>query len=411
MASTLLQRSRQRRRLQENEMEPPSSPFPQGGYQWHANATGSRFESESLQRWSSIQRTWPSAMRTSTAQLKSFGDRALKRIKLTDESEADQTSSKERDALQLIHILELKDIFSKSTEERVENWTPSSNLAACVSAIELKTIRKFIWALLLLPNIQYYAGTVEDTVIVSCNATSNIKELPSPDSLECDKLTSFVAREFSLARYAIKKTITVSLDEAKNADTKNIAGLAVELLLHAKSVNATRGLYFRLAFIRAHVKENHSAGEFWSKVDEQLEELRRESPEDFVAALETAYEDDIVHGGDPDKTEFKTGNPVGDGSPKWLQNLSAVAPLIRRVPKKQGNKRKRRAEPEEEDEQEEEENGTQGQQEQPATEGAPVADESVRKLGLIVILLSVALVSIQFHPKNDSINTTKECIF
>jgi hypothetical protein len=97
--------------------------------------------------------------------------------------------------------------------------------------------------------------------------------------------------------------------------------------------------------------------------------------------LETAYEDDIVHRGDPDKTEFKTGNPVGDGSPKWLQNLSAVAPLIRRVPKKQGNKRKCRAEPEEEDEQEEEENGTQGQQEQPATEGAPVADKSVENSG------------------------------
>ncbi|KAJ7838295.1 hypothetical protein B0H14DRAFT_3700907 [Mycena olivaceomarginata] len=386
MASTLLQCSRQRRRLQENEMEPPSSPFPQGGTSGTETPQGLGSSPNPFSGGAPFNALGPSAMRTSTAQLKSFGDRALKRIKLTDESEAEfrrylETSSKEeRDALQLIHILELKDIFSKSTEERVENWTPSSNLAACVSAIELKTIRKFIWALLLLPNIQYYAGTVEDTVIKGMR-TSNIKELPSPDSLECDKLTSFVAREFSLARYAIKKTITVSLDEAKNADTKNIAGLAAELLLHAKSVNATRGLYFRLAFIRAHVKENHSAGEFWSKVDEQLEELRRESPEDFVAALETAYEDDIVHGGDPDKTEFKTGNPVGDGSPKWLQNLSAVAPLIRRVPKKQGNKRKRRAEPEEEDEQEEEENGTQGQQEQPATEGAPVADESVENSG------------------------------
>jgi hypothetical protein len=30
-----------------------------------------------------------------------------------------------------------------------------------------KKIRKFIWAILFLPNVQWYAGTVENTIIVS----------------------------------------------------------------------------------------------------------------------------------------------------------------------------------------------------------------------------------------------------
>jgi hypothetical protein len=133
------------------------------------------------------------------AQLKNFGDRTLKRIKLSDESEAEfkrylevrmppipfmiqivtcfQTNSKEeRDALQFIHTLELKDMLVKSSEERSENWTPSSKLAVRAflarntlrshSPLSQKQIRKFIHALLLLPNIQYYSGTVESTVIV-----------------------------------------------------------------------------------------------------------------------------------------------------------------------------------------------------------------------------------------------------
>jgi hypothetical protein len=36
---------------------------------------------------------------------------------------------------------------------------------------------------------------------------SNVKELPAPGSFDCDALTKFVAREFSIARYSMKKTV------------------------------------------------------------------------------------------------------------------------------------------------------------------------------------------------------------
>lgn len=92
-------------------------------------------------------------------QLKNFGERALKRYKLSDESEAEfkrylevrlpptmillsfmlncaQTSTKdERDVLQFIHTLRTEDMLAKSTEERVENWTPSTKLAVCSSTL------------------------------------------------------------------------------------------------------------------------------------------------------------------------------------------------------------------------------------------------------------------------------------
>ncbi|KAF8166815.1 hypothetical protein K438DRAFT_2025030 [Mycena galopus ATCC 62051] len=145
----------------------------------------------------------------------------------------------------------------------------------------------------------------------------------------------------------MKKTITSSVE--KDADTGYIGALAAELLTHATAVNATLGLYFRLAFIRAHTKANHAANEFWTKVDDQLEELHSETPQEFVAALELIYDDDI---------ELYVARP------QWLRNLATTATQVQRF-KKQGTKRKRRAqvndeegeEPETREQEEPEENG------------------------------------------------------
>ncbi|KAF8151160.1 hypothetical protein K438DRAFT_1943552 [Mycena galopus ATCC 62051] len=160
----------------------------------------------------------------------------------------------------------------------------------------------------------------------------------------------------------MKKTITSSVE--KDADTGYIGALAAELLTHATAVNATLGLYFRLAFIRAHTKANHAANEFWTKVDDQLEELHSETPQEFVAALELIYDDDIELYVAPVGSTFKTGDPVGDSSPQWLRNLATTATQVQRF-KKQGTKRKRRAqvndeegeEPETREQEEPEENG------------------------------------------------------
>ncbi|KAJ7879258.1 hypothetical protein B0H14DRAFT_2566857 [Mycena olivaceomarginata] len=364
--SSLLARSqlRKQRRLQENSAPssdrgsspaPASMSLPPAG---GMNPGGSLGVDSSPNPFSngSSSNMFPAPTRMGLpliAQLKNFGDRTLKWIKLSDESESEfkrylETNSKdERDALQFIHTLELKDMLVKSSEERSENWTPSSKLA--------KQIRKFIHALLLLPNIQYYSGTVESAVITAMRS-SNIKDLPAADSFDCDQLTSFVARELSLARYAMKRTIQTSMDKTKGAEIHHITAMAAELLKHAPNVNATYGLYFRLALIRSHITQNHTAAEFWTKVDEQLQELHLESPEEFVGALETLYEEDL-------ELYPIEGDQRRRGKPQWLQNLSAVAPKIQFVSKKQGTKRKRRqVEPEEEDESDQ---GARGQPPQP----------------------------------------------
>ncbi|KAJ7692182.1 hypothetical protein B0H14DRAFT_3046910 [Mycena olivaceomarginata] len=168
---------------------------------------------------------------------------------------------------------------------------------------------------------------------------SNVKELPAPGSFDCDTLTKFVAREFSIARYSMKKTIASSVE--KDADTGYIGALAAELLTHATA--------------RAHIKTNHAANEFWTKVDDQLEELHSETPQEFVAALELIYDDDIELYVAPVGSTFKTGGPC---------RLSTAATQVQRV-KKQGTKRKRRVqaddeegeEPEMREQEEPEENG------------------------------------------------------
>ncbi|KAJ7351945.1 hypothetical protein DFH08DRAFT_805244 [Mycena albidolilacea] len=232
------------------------------------------------------------------------------------------TNIEERNALQFVHTLELKDMLAKSTEVRVENWAPSNKLA-------------------------YYSSTAENAVIKAM-WDSNIKELPAPGNFDCDTLTKFVAREFSIARYSMKKTMR-PLD------------ILEHWLTHATAVNATLGLYFRLAFIT-----NHAANEFWTKVDDQLEELHSETLQEFVAcmALELIYDDYIELYVTPVGSTFKTGDPVNDSSPQWLQSLLTAATQAQRV-KKQGTKRKRWVqaddeegeEPEMHEQEEPEENG------------------------------------------------------
>ncbi|KAJ7231851.1 hypothetical protein B0H12DRAFT_1146168 [Mycena haematopus] len=353
---SLLERTRRRkeRRLNENDTQ-FSSPSSTPGLQTiplPPTASGSLGLDSSPNPFSngSSFNVFPPSTRSSlgvTTQLKNFGERTLQRIKLSDESEAEfkryieMASKDERDALHFVHTLQLKDMVNKSTEERSENWTASTKLA--------KTIRKFIYAVLLLPNIQYYCGTVESTVISAMRA-SGVKELPDVDSLECDQLTSFVAREFSLARYAIKKMIQNSVDETKGTETRHIAALAEELLKHALNVKPMLGLWYRLALIRSHIALNHSTAEFWDQVDKQLEELHHQPPNEYVDALETVYEEDLKAFGDPAKRTFKPGDHVNASSPKWLQNLSALAPKVQRVVKKKGNKRKRHVVEPEDDE-------------------------------------------------------------
>ncbi|KAJ7794453.1 hypothetical protein B0H14DRAFT_3496979 [Mycena olivaceomarginata] len=208
----------------------------------------------------------------------------------------------ERNAMQFLHTLKVESLLNNSLQAHISTWKSSPAL--------LRTMRKFIWAMLLLPNVAYYAGTNENTIIQAMR-NSNIPDLPPVDSIECEGLVKDVAREYSVQRSRFKKSAQIS-----------------DTLPDKKRLLCTRG---------------YTNAEFWPKVDEELVNLRAGGSGDLVTALQIIYEDDGQTHGDPTKSKHKTGDGVGQGSPSWLRNLSSLVPHIQRFSRRQGTKRKRPA--------------------------------------------------------------------
>ncbi|KAJ7808067.1 hypothetical protein B0H14DRAFT_2609183 [Mycena olivaceomarginata] len=244
--------------------------------------------------------TLPDNPATQTISLRNFGEQALKRIKLDTDSKA-----------------------------------------------EFRTYIEILWAILFLPNIQWYAGTVENTIISMQQVmrNSNISDLPPLESTECDVLVKDVAQEYSVQRSTLKNQITETI--GKKID---IATLTSDLLAHCEHIHATMGLYFRIALICHHCTQDHTNMVFWPNVDKALAEMCQEGPDAVVSVLQIVYEDDIKTHGDPAKSQHKTGNGVSTGSPKWLQQLYALAPLVQRFSWRQGTKCRRPASFDEEEE-------------------------------------------------------------
>ncbi|KAJ7889803.1 hypothetical protein B0H14DRAFT_2561500 [Mycena olivaceomarginata] len=272
---------------------------------------------------------------TRLSQLRNFGEKALKKVKLDTDSEAEfrtyiETSNPdEQNAMQFLHTLKVESLLNNSLQAHISTWKSSPAL--------LRTMRKFIWAMLLLPNVAYYAGTNENTIIQAMR-NSNIPDLPPVDSIECEGLVKDVAREYSVQRSTFKKKISDTLPDKK----VDIATLSTALVAHSEHVNATLGLRFRVALVRLLCTRGYTNAEFWPKVDEELANLRAGSG-DLVTALQIIYEDDGQTHGDPTKSKHKTGDGVGQGSPSWLRNLSSLVPHIQRFSWRQGTKRKRPA--------------------------------------------------------------------
>ncbi|KAJ6482711.1 hypothetical protein C8R45DRAFT_307051 [Mycena sanguinolenta] len=272
---------------------------------------------------------------TSLAQLKNFGERELKRVKLESSTESDfrtylATASKdERDAMQAIWTLQVRDQLSKLAQNTAEAWTPTTGLE--------KAARRHIYSLLLLPNVQLYAGTLGDVILVAMRA-SNIPDLPDADSVHIDELAAWLGEEISQARYAVKKKI---IENARS----NVADMAADLLTiaHARHVPHTLGLYMRLALLRRHLGLQHSVNAFWGKVDDEMEESRKGGSQSFVDLLEVIYEDDVGEFKDPSTTEhpLKSFSDANFTCPKWLRELYKVAPQVKRLPKQKSKKRKR----------------------------------------------------------------------
>ncbi|KAJ7331559.1 hypothetical protein DFH08DRAFT_966542 [Mycena albidolilacea] len=253
---------------------------------------------------------------TRLSQLRNFGEKALKKVKLDTDCEAEfrtyieTPNQDERNVMQFLHTLRLESLLNKSLQTHISTWKSSPAL--------LRTMRKFIWAMLLLPNVAYYAGTNENTIIEAMRK-SNIPDLPPVDSIECEGLVKDVAREYSVQRSTFNTQVSETLPDKK----VDIATLSAALVAHSEHVNATL--------------------EFWPKVDKELFNLRAGGSGDLVTALQIIYEDDGQTHGDPAKYKHKTGDGVGQGSPSWLRNLSSLVPHIQRFSRRQGTKRKRPA--------------------------------------------------------------------
>ncbi|KAJ6495097.1 hypothetical protein C8R45DRAFT_1133340 [Mycena sanguinolenta] len=325
MSLSLLQRGRSRRAQQQAAAvhETPRSSSPD-----NLPSSPNPFVTPSLSR------PEPAALATRTNQLRSLGERALKKVKLDSETEAEfrtyleTTSQDERNMMQFLHTLHVESMLSQSLQVPVSAWKSSPAL--------LKTIRKFIWAMLLLPNTQYYAGTNESTIIEAMRK-SDVPNLPPIDSAGCEGLVKDVAREYSVQRSTFKKKINDTLPNKK----VDVATLTASLVAHSEHVNATLGLYHRVAFVRLLSTRGYTNAEFWTQVDKELAALHAGEPEDRILAFQIAYEDDIQAHSDPAKSKHKTGTAVESSSPRWLQNLSALGPKIQRFSRRHGTKRKR----------------------------------------------------------------------
>ncbi|KAJ7827759.1 hypothetical protein B0H14DRAFT_2595076 [Mycena olivaceomarginata] len=235
-----------------------------------------------------------------------LGERALKKVKLDSETEAEfrtyieTTSQDERHMMQFLHTLQVESMLIQSLQVPVSAWKSSPAL--------LESMRK-----------------------------SDVPNLPPVDSAGCDGLVKDVAREYSVQRSTFKKKVNDTLPNKKI----DVATLTASLVAHSEHVNATLGLYHRVAFVRLLSTRGYSNAEFWTKVDDELAALHAGAPEDRVLALQIAYEDDIQAHGDPANSKHKTGTGVESNSPRWLRNLNTLVPQIQRFSRRQGTKRKR----------------------------------------------------------------------
>jgi hypothetical protein len=91
-----------------------------------------------------------------------------------------------------------------------------------------------------------------------------VKGLPAANSNESPELVKWLGREFSIFRSDVKGAVRITFLFANSSliilvkvkgsmedgsELRNIADLADNILQHAPGLNATLGLYYRLAFI------------------------------------------------------------------------------------------------------------------------------------------------------------------
>ncbi|KAJ7189339.1 hypothetical protein B0H12DRAFT_1246603 [Mycena haematopus] len=280
--------------------------------------------------------------------MKNTGERALKNRKLNNDAQSDfrrflETSHPlEREALHQLAILEVRALLQDNTEQRQQRWEPSKELS--------KTIRAF----LVMPNLQYYGGSLSATII-EVMRKSGVPGLPEDDALLKDCLSHPLSVDKNTIKSTLKKSMNTEIEEERN-----IAYVTAKILSSfGVPVEPTLSLYYRFALIirdislisvkcssffiqRTELAKHHSNETFWMEVDKVLEEFHKEEN----------FKDDMSKYGDPAKTDFKlAANAVAANAPKWLKNVHDFAPKVRRLDTGfKGRKRRRIQDAEDEEE-------------------------------------------------------------
>ncbi|KAJ7900481.1 hypothetical protein B0H13DRAFT_2336586 [Mycena leptocephala] len=243
------------------------------------------------------------------AQLKTVGERHLKRIKLEDET----PNKDECNAIVFLHMLHVKDLYRQALDQHVQ-------------------IKKFVRTLLLLPNLRFYSGMVESAVMIALRRCA-VKDLPTSDDFDDDVLKAAVARQFSTDKSEIKKMLKDST-EVSDVASRNIAEVMGQILAkYCPEIQLTLIVTENVLYIqRTRASKPHSNSKFWPDLDQELEGLHEEGPEVFVSAMQINYEDDVAKYGDPANTKHKVAkDTVPSGSKKFLIILHELAPKVQRV--------------------------------------------------------------------------------
>ncbi|KAJ7230001.1 hypothetical protein GGX14DRAFT_383963 [Mycena pura] len=274
------------------------------------------------------------------ARLKLFTERALNNTKLEAESKsqvrriAEITNRDERDILLFTEIFAIKEMLSKSMQDQVKLWEPSELLE--------KAYTRNIRAILVLPSIQSYSGSVESAVL-ACLREMKAPGLPPPGDSNESTLLTRIGRQLSLDKSTMKGLLSDSTTDPK-VENRNIANVTAAIMQSfGCSFHPTLATYHRMAFIRMHLTDRkHSPHKFWPAIDMELAQLRDAGSQFCLSAMETNLEDDIEKFGDPAKTNCKRGSAVDSGSPDWLQVLNRLAAKVERIePVARPNKRRR----------------------------------------------------------------------
>ncbi|KAJ7195701.1 hypothetical protein GGX14DRAFT_575491 [Mycena pura] len=264
----------------------------------------------------------------------------MKRTKLEPSSEAavegyiETNDNEERALLQYIETLHTQDLLTKLLHDRVATWKATAEVT--------RHIRMFSRALLLMPNLQYYSGSLESAVITALRSAS-VPDLPPDGSLDDETLRGIVARHLTLARNQIKTTVKDTMKKGTNAKDRTMDVLVANIVSQSqlKCINTTLALYWRVAFIRMHVAKKHNEKRFWAELDAELEVLHNAGPRDFVLALEMNMAEDAKKYGSYVKPDIHLAqSALSTDSPTWFRKLHELAARVQRIDK--SRKRSRR---------------------------------------------------------------------